>query len=87
MTPCYFSSTAISPFRRMLCLELLLTPRTADDQADFLGIAWGADTFSGSRFNDYMDGLAGNDTLSGWGGNDTLLGGDGDDLLNGGRRI
>ena len=50
----------------------------------FLGIAWGADTFSGSRFNDYMDGLAGNDTLSGWGGNDTLLGGDGDDLLNGG---
>ena len=61
-----------------------MTRGTADDQAIFSGLLGGADTFSGSRFNDYMDGLAGNDTLSGWGGNDTLLGGDGDDLLNGG---
>ena len=43
-----------------------------------------ADTITGSRYNNILDGGAGGDTLVGGGGNDRLLGGGGGDTLQGG---
>jgi peptidyl-prolyl cis-trans isomerase B (cyclophilin B) len=46
----------------------------------------GADTLTGTSFNDLLLGLQGNDTLNGGRGKDRLIGGPGNDYLDGGAR-
>ncbi len=75
-----YSFYALEPAQTTIVATRIVDPRSALNVV----LSDAAQDFTGTMFNDIVDGRGGNDVIFGENGNDFLLGGSGNDTLNGG---
>ncbi|MGL4490169.1 MAG: calcium-binding protein, partial [Rhizobiaceae bacterium] len=76
----YTFSTSTAPNQSLIAATRIVDPRGALNVV----LSDAAQNFTGTSFNDVINGRGGNDVILGEGGSDFLIGGDGADTLNGG---